>query len=228
MSVRLLTNPTDLQIKQLVKVFHEANKRGKPRVSWFSVTSNNSKVFFLFALKDEALVEPFLEALVKNTFAGGQVYVVETSDEGIVGAGLWFGPGQTSLRSEEQRQAGWNQLMERLDDSTRKWFIDVALESSLHNIPDLYYGQGGQEAAYHLQLFAVLPTCQKKGYGKALMRHVEDKAKSEGADVVLQAIGDRNVPMYKAFGYELVGVGPFVMPEGMGDPWPINCFRKRF
>ncbi|KAK7062907.1 hypothetical protein VNI00_000405 [Paramarasmius palmivorus] len=141
----------DLQIKQLVKVFHEANKRE----------------FLLFALKDEALVEPLLEAMVKCTVAGGQVYVVETSDEGIVGAGLWFGPGQISLGS-------------------------LQLGSSLHNIPDSYYGKGGQEAAYHLQLFAVLPTCQKKGYGKALMRHVEDKAKSEGADVVLQTVGDKN------------------------------------
>ncbi|EEB97637.1 hypothetical protein MPER_03006, partial [Moniliophthora perniciosa FA553] len=51
---------------------------------------------------------------------------------------------------------------------------------------------GGQKAAYHIQLFGVLPQCQRKGYGKALLHHIEEKAKSEGADVVLEAAGTRN------------------------------------
>ncbi|ESK88655.1 acetyltransferase [Moniliophthora roreri MCA 2997] len=211
MSVRLLENPNDQQVKEIVKVFHEANKRK----------------FFLFALKDESLVEPFIEAMVRGTVIGGQLYVVETPD-GIVGATLWFGPGQISLGSEEQRQAGWNQLMEKLDDATRRWFVDVFLASSLHDVPDKLYGQGGQKAAYHLQLFGVLPQCQGKGYGKALLHHVEEKAKSEGVDVVLETVGLKNVPMYKAFGYDLLGCGSFVLPEGLGDPFPVHCFRKRF
>ncbi|KAJ7437814.1 hypothetical protein B0H11DRAFT_1935662 [Mycena galericulata] len=84
---------------------------------------------------------------------------------GIVGVGLWFGPGQKFLSSAEQRNAGWNQTMEVLDDSCRKWwdnvrnlvFSSIISESQLEQflsladtVPHKLYGPGQQVASYHL------------------------------------------------------------------------------
>jgi len=53
--------------------------------------------YFLSALGDESLVEPFLLAHVKAAAIGGQIYAALLVDVGIVGVALWFGPGQKFL-----------------------------------------------------------------------------------------------------------------------------------
>jgi hypothetical protein len=54
--------------------------------------------YFLSALGgDKSLVEPFLLGHIKATVIGGQLFVAELPGTGIVGVGLWFGPGQKFL-----------------------------------------------------------------------------------------------------------------------------------
>ncbi|KIJ44005.1 hypothetical protein M422DRAFT_169003 [Sphaerobolus stellatus SS14] len=45
-------------------------------------------------------------------------------------------------------------------------------------MPEKYYGPGKQLDSYHLQLFGVLPEYQRKGYGTALVKFVENRVHS--------------------------------------------------
>ncbi|KAJ6504630.1 hypothetical protein C8R47DRAFT_1174601 [Mycena vitilis] len=186
-SVRHAVEPTDQEIQEATRVLHEAF----------------GKRYFLGALRDESLVEPFLLAHVKATVIGGQIFIAELPGTGIVGVGLWFGPGQKFLSSPEQRSAGWDQTMQVLDDDSQRWwdnFLTITDE-----VPEKLYGPGQQLASYHLQTFGVLPEHQKKGYGMAIMRAVEEKAKLTSTDIVLETMGDGAVPIYKKMGFEVLG-----------------------
>ncbi|KAJ7817842.1 hypothetical protein B0H14DRAFT_2840954 [Mycena olivaceomarginata] len=166
------------------------------------------KRYFLPALgKDQSLVEPFLLAHVKATIIGGQLFVAELPGTGIVGVALWFGPGQKFLSSNEQRNAGWNQTMEVLNDACQKWWDNFL--SLADTVPDRLYGPGQQLASYHLQTFGVLPEHQKKGYGMALMT----AAKLTSTDIVVETMGETAV------------LGPEVIKTPGGEA-KAYCFRK--
>ncbi|KAJ7482370.1 hypothetical protein B0H11DRAFT_2232567 [Mycena galericulata] len=132
-SVRHAVQSTGQEIREATRVLHEAF----------------GKKYFLPALGgDQSLVEPFLLAHVKATVIGGQLFLAELPGVGIVGVGLWLGPGQKFLSSAEQRNAGWNQTMEVLDDSCRKWWDNFL--SLADTVPHKLYGPGQQVASYHL------------------------------------------------------------------------------
>lgn len=134
------------ETREATRVLHEAF--GKSVSHYFSSLAFSSEPdsleYFLPALGDDrSLVEPFLLAHVKATIIGGQLFIAELPGTGIVGVALWFGPGQKLLSrfvragyitsgvqyrrvfSDEQRNAGWNQTMEVLNDACRKWWDNV-------------------------------------------------------------------------------------------------------
>ncbi|KAJ7625227.1 hypothetical protein DFH06DRAFT_740809 [Mycena polygramma] len=206
-SVRHAVEPTDQEIREATRVLHEAF----------------GKRYFLSALGgDESLVEPFLLAHVKATVIGGQLFLAELPGTGIVGVGLWFGPGQKFLSSDEQRNAGWNQTMQVLDEASQRWWDDFLTITD--EVPEKLYGPGQQLASYHLQTFGVLPEHQKKGYGMAIMHAVEDKAKLTSTDIVLETMGDGAVPIYKKMGFEVLGPEVIKTPHGEANGY---VFRKR-
>ncbi|KAJ7465269.1 hypothetical protein FB451DRAFT_1370112 [Mycena latifolia] len=185
-SVRHATNPTELEIQEAAKVLHEAFQRQ----------------YFLSVLGgDETLVEPFLLAHVRATILGGQLYIAQLPDAQLVGIAL-----------EDQRNAGWNQTMQVLDETTQKC------------IPERLYGPGQKLAAYHLQTFGVLPEHQKKGYGMALMSAVEEKAKLTSNNMVLETMDEARIPIYKKLGFEVSGPETVKTPNGQVNAY---CFRKR-
>ncbi|KAF9260761.1 hypothetical protein L218DRAFT_871892, partial [Marasmius fiardii PR-910] len=146
------------QICQTVKVIHEAFNRE----------------FFLPALGDRSLVEPFVECMVRATVVGGQLWIIDSPDTGIVASGLYFGPGQRSFGSEDQKKQGFNNLMGKLDMEKRKWFTEYFITEMLHNVDEIH-GTGVQDQNYYLQLLGVLPEYQGKGIAKSLLSHVEAK-----------------------------------------------------
>ncbi|KAL0579920.1 hypothetical protein V5O48_002091 [Marasmius crinis-equi] len=164
--------------------------------------------------------------MVRATLVGGQLYVVEAPQAGIMGVGLYFGPGQDLFVNEEQKEQGFNQLMQRVNEDARRWFTEYFIEEMLHKIVDPVYGQGVQHGNYHLQLFGVSPDHQRKGVGKALLRHVEEKARSEGRDVVLETFTPGNVAIYEKMGYEVQG-NTHPKHPAFPDDKKIWCLRKR-
>ncbi len=48
-------------------------------------------------LKTPSLMSEFNRAAIHAALVGGQLYVAELPDDGIVGAAIWYGPGEAFL-----------------------------------------------------------------------------------------------------------------------------------
>jgi len=186
-TVRLLENPTGEEIRRTLDVLDEAF----------------NKKYFLSALGDPSLPREILQVHIDTALIdkGGLVYVAETPEDGIVGSAIWFGPGHKFLATEAQKQAGWYQLMDKLQKPYRDWW-DYFLAIYDEYTSDVF-GPGVKLAGYHLQLFGVHPNHQRKGYGTAMIQLVEAKAKAVGVCTCLETAGTSAVPVYRSLGFEV-------------------------
>lgn len=135
--------------------------------------------------------------------AGSEVYIAETESQPpeIVGVATWHGPGSAFLSTEEQRAAGWDQMVSRLGKDQQEWFgywLPLYDEYVTRE-----FGEGTKLASYHLQLLGVHPSHQRQGISSALVKVGEEKAKARGVAVCIETIGNTAVPFYRACGYDI-------------------------
>lgn len=157
---------------------------------------------------DPTLVEALMRTHITTAVYGGEVYYAESSSGDVLGVAVWFGPGQRFLDTEGQRQAGWYQLMERLDQKSRDWW--KYFNSTYNDAAERVFGDGAKVAAYHLQMFGVIPERQRQGIGSGLINFVEEKAKAINVDLCLETVGPEDVvtrviDLYGGMGFTLKG-----------------------
>ncbi|KAH9914399.1 uncharacterized protein BXZ73DRAFT_106643 [Epithele typhae] len=114
---------------------------------------------------------------------------------------------------KEQREAGWDDVMAKLDDRCRTWWpkflaeYDALVESVL--------GEGVKLGAWHLQLIGIRQSCQRHGAGRALLEAVEAVAREEKVPSCLETTaGGTGEKIYEAFGYTMQGAGPVTWTNG--------------
>ncbi|KAL1949595.1 hypothetical protein VTO73DRAFT_8476 [Trametes versicolor] len=176
---------------------------------------------------DKALQEPFLLAHLTAALAAGEgeIHVVALDGVGPVGVALWFGPGHKFLDSDAQRNAGWNEIMGKLESKYRDWWTtflnqyDELVEGSL--------GPGVKLAGYHLQVIGVSPAHQRKGAAGALMSYAQAKARAAKVPTLLETVGATNVTIYKALGYTQAGSGPIGAPPPYPGTFEMFVFIKQ-
>ncbi|KAF8583588.1 hypothetical protein K439DRAFT_1661199 [Ramaria rubella] len=206
-TVRQLINPTKPEIESTVKVLSEAFQYA---------------VFLTELGGDKSLVPVLLKTHVTAALIEGEVYVAEMEEKGIVGVAVWFGPGQKFLDTGAQRSAGWDQLMRRLDKKYSSWW-DYYVEA-YNAFCERSLGAGFKRNAYHLQLYGVLPECQRGGIGRALMDEVGKKAMLERIPLCVETDAS-NVAKYESMGFVVCGEE---MLQGIsGRNMPIYCLSKQ-
>ncbi|CDO74669.1 hypothetical protein BN946_scf184828.g9 [Trametes cinnabarina] len=196
-TVREVTSPSEAELDGYVKLLAEA----------FHYR------FFAGGLGgDESLQEPMMHAHIAAALVNGEgeVHVAELPQVGPVGAAVWFGPGHKFLDTDAQRNAGWNQLMERLPTQYREWWTTFLKQYD--ELVDKTVGANVKLSGYHLQLIGVHPDHQKKGVGSTLMKYAESKAHAARVPTLLETVGSMNVQIYKSLGYEVAGSGPISVP----------------
>ncbi|KAL7279268.1 hypothetical protein ACG7TL_007109 [Trametes sanguinea] len=130
---------------------------------------------------------------------GGDKSLQEPIIHAHVAAALVDGEGHKFLETEAQRNAGWNQLMDRLPTQYREWWSTFLKQYD--ELVDKTVGASVKLGGYHLQLIGVHPDHQKRGVATALMKYAENK-----------------VQIYKSLKYEVAGSGPIsVPPPGPAD-----------
>ncbi|KLO11092.1 hypothetical protein SCHPADRAFT_942348 [Schizopora paradoxa] len=123
----------------------------------------------------------FVSSVVKAGVIGGEVYVAEDTSGVIVGASVWFTPGQDFLDSEEQRSAGYDKIMAKLAETSPKmsaWWTEYfnrhAAETFKNAFGDSHYGVN----CWHLYLVGVQPSLQRRGIATALMDDAEARIRA--------------------------------------------------
>lgn len=168
--VRLLEHPTDEEIEEATAVAVRSFPWDNIAIS---MTGNKPELFsHIYRMQ-------FGAARV-----AGRTYVVSPQDsDKILAAGLWFGPGTTMMKTEEQRAAGYNQFLDMLDETTRHWWTFEYREAL--KAVDAAYGKEGILPSWYANLIATDPEHQGKGYGTLLVQAGIRSAKEDNTFAAL-------------------------------------------
>ncbi|KAF5340220.1 hypothetical protein D9611_007958 [Ephemerocybe angulata] len=175
----------------------------------------------------EGLNELQLRACVGAASIGGTIHVAvlpheEGKEEEIVGAAVWFAPGQVLNSTAEQRAVGWDQFMQAGSEGLRKWWNDYFIpllikhtaDPTIYGGPSIYPTQ-----TWDLHLFATLPTYQRRGVARALIAHAEALARESGAMLVLETATELDVMIYERMGFEVRRRVEVQSPVGEARLW---------
>ncbi|KAI9000437.1 acyl-CoA N-acyltransferase [Trametes punicea] len=176
---------------------------------------------------DRSLQEPMMRAHLAPALVNGsgEVHVAELPDVGAVGVAIWFRPGHTYLDSDAQRNAGWNELMDRLPTQYSDWWATFLKEYD--ELAEKTIGREVKRGGYHLQLIGVVPEYQRKGIGTALIRYAENKAHALKVPTTIETIGAFNVRIYQSLGYKVAGSGHLTSPPPADGTFEMFVFIKQ-
>ncbi|RDB15005.1 hypothetical protein Hypma_003724 [Hypsizygus marmoreus] len=204
LTVRWLKNPSEAEITRIIDVLETAFDNNDPFTDF--LTGGN-----------RSLVRPQFAANARAAALGGEIEVatlgLQPSD--IVGVGIWFGPGQAPMSTQEQREAGWDAFITNLSADLNKWWLEYLLPT-LGRLADESLGPGFKLKQWHLHLFGVVPEHHGKGVGKALMAFAEERTKADGVSIVLETTTDVDIIIYKRLGFEIKGQVTVTSPK-FGD-----------
>jgi len=174
-------------------------------------------------------------SVIKAGLIGGEVYVAEDVRGNIIGSTVWFGPGQDLLLSEEQSNAGFNQLMNKLaseDPDMLNWWKEYFIPSSTKFTTEAYGSPQYRLNSWYLFMIGVLPSCQRRGVGSAMIDHTEAKIKSSpdaSEETKRMTVGTEThaaLAFYKRLGFIEKGVMELKSVAAMNETIPMWCLSK--
>ncbi|KAI0917923.1 hypothetical protein AcV5_002732 [Taiwanofungus camphoratus] len=149
---------------------------------------------------DTNLIAPFLRASLGAAAIAGEIWVASHEDMDIAGVVSWWGPGRTFLDSPDQAEAGLNQMFALIPRDLSKWWSEYMLPK-FETQSNTALGADTRKNAYNVFSFGVHPDHQNKGIGKALLNVILERASVEQKLVTLETGGDKNIAMYKKWGF---------------------------
>jgi len=186
MSLRLLSNPTDSEIDQIVDVCIRAYEGD---VVIRSMTGNKPE-----------LEGSLFRAMLTAGRLEGAIYVIEAEDsKAIVSMGLWFGPGTSLFKSEEQRALGWNTFWGSLSPEDLDWW--AYLNNATDGMVDRSVGREKLLDCWYASLLATDPKYQRRGYASSVVRAVCNRGIEEGKLVALGTQNEENAQWYRNLGF---------------------------
>lgn len=144
---------------------------------------------------------------------GGEVWVAGFDEHDISAVAIWFGPGQDFLSTEEQRQAGFNDIYKQFPPELQRWWTEYYFPR-YNELKDSTLGKGTKLNSWQLQLLATKPECEGKGLATALIRVIQDRANKENVGMCLETTTDENITFYKKRGFVLRGAVQIVGSHG--------------
>ncbi|THH08334.1 hypothetical protein EW146_g9029 [Bondarzewia mesenterica] len=192
----------------------------------------------------ESLVPALHRAQIRAALIGGRVYVAEVAEvnDAIVGAAVWFGPGEDLLGSPGQAEAGFNQFMEALgkrDPDMPAWWMTYVRVHSSGFLPK--YSAFTTEAlgdarfkhdGWHLQLIGVVPAYQRHGVGSALVAFVEQQTKNDAEaprsslKMSVETETESALMFYKSLGFIERGRTTIESTQKLAVTVPMWCLSK--
>lgn len=173
-------------------------------------------------------------SVVKAGLIGGEVCVAEDA-RGFIGSIVWFGPSQDLLLSEEQCNAGFNQLMNKLssrDPDMLTWWTEYFIPTSSKFTSEAYGSPQYRRDSWYLFMIGVRPSCQRRGVGTAMVEHTEAKIRDsvdftkESKRMTVGTDTHGALAFYTRLGFVEKGVMQLQSVAAMNEATPMWCLSK--
>ncbi len=154
-----------------------------------------NRYFFPESENRRKLFTEYLQFRLRFAIKYGEVYVSSPDFEGIA---AWFPPGTSDITYVRVARTGGLGLF---------WLLGIGNVLKMNRVASHATRMRKQhlpEPHWHLFPIAVHPKHQGKGYASALMRPMLDRIQSEGLPCFLETQNERNVSLYKHFGFEVL------------------------
>ncbi|KIJ53314.1 hypothetical protein M422DRAFT_25717 [Sphaerobolus stellatus SS14] len=200
--VKFLEQLTDTQLEEIVQLCTRA------------FHGDISHAAFLG--RDWDLHSEFFRAIMRATVLEGRLYVVTLgpeSEERIVSTASWFGNGVALFGSEEQRSLGFNDFFEKLSSETQHWWNHTYAERITKFDKSLFTEEELAKRWWCFNL-ATNPEHENKGYARALIKAMHQKASSEGTFIGLATAPEINVKKYLSMGFRERGYERLPVSDG--------------
>ena len=124
----------------------------------------------------------------------GKVYAAENG----AGASIWLKPNETEITPERAIEGGFAALPEAMgEDAFNRFFTALSFGDTYHKLDT-------PEPHWYTMVVGVDPAFQGRGYGKALLDPVLNRARDTGMPVYLETAQPNNVAFYQKLGFRLL------------------------
>ncbi|KAH9843599.1 uncharacterized protein C8Q71DRAFT_729183 [Rhodofomes roseus] len=208
-TVRRVYDVTDAQLEELA--------------SLFILNMNDDLAAISICGGDRSLMGTMARAMIRAATLDGEIYTAAEQSDRILGYAVWMPPGQDLLSTPEQRKLGWDDFFEHVSQRGKDWFTKTyATEVSAFMAG--IFGPTGKVDSWYLNIIMVHPDYHRRGIATKLVDVVRSKAAANGDTMALSTSSTRNVPIYKALHFDLVGEK--MIPSPWGD-WPLYVFIQK-
>jgi len=142
-----------------------------------------------------------------------QVFVAGIGPDDVSGVAVWFGPGQEAFSTEEQRAAGYTELMASFSSEHRKWWSEK-FGAAVEACAAAALAPAHKKDTWYLQLIGVHPKRQRQGIARALIHAVEELAAPSRTLLTLETPTAVNVAIYERLRFSLRGQTLVTSPWG--------------
>ncbi|KAI0345005.1 hypothetical protein BDW22DRAFT_983330 [Trametopsis cervina] len=179
-----------------------------------------------------ALLSNCNRAQIRAALVGGLVYVAETESGDIVGAAVWFGPGQGLLESEGQAAQGFTQFIGDLGAAYPEmpaWWMSYFLPAYGAFNDKAHGGPEYKHSGWHLQLLGVRAGFHRRGIGSSLVKFIEKTAANslEGSKhLTVETETEGALAFYKSLGFVVRGETLIQSEKKMSSTVPMWTLAK--
>lgn len=199
-TLREVEHPSDELIEAFVKLYLDLMKDTSPAMP--SLCGG-----------DLSLADLMAHGELRAGALAGEIFAAFNEKEEMVGYALTMPPGRQLYDSEEQRELGHNEFLEKLSEEGKEYYrtsmAEFAEWSAKTTAPITVLN------SYFVHLLMVREEYQGKGIGTGIINLIKDKAAKNGDPVGLATDVPNNVEVYRHMGFK-VG-GPKAMPSPWGD-----------
>ncbi|KAH9926394.1 uncharacterized protein B0H18DRAFT_1118898 [Fomitopsis serialis] len=175
------------------------------------------------------LLPILMRSIIKATWlceGAGETYVATDENGTLVGYSQWIPPGRDLWDSEDQRQCGYYDFMERMSEEGNNYFKQSLGNEFPKYLDDSFGMPQSQYKTHFCNLAMVRPDYQNKGIMTAMFRMAYERAKQTGATLALSAGDKNNIVVYEHIGMKVVGHRTFQSPWGEWSSWAFAWETK--
>ncbi|TFY58707.1 hypothetical protein EVG20_g8047 [Dentipellis fragilis] len=174
---------------------------------------------------NRALVDPSFRSRIRAGIHSGTVYLAQDKSDRILAFAVCSGPGKSMYSTQEQRELGYDQLVNDMSPETRDWLKNTYAPKVSGILSEEVLGVTSIDA-WFVNLLVTDSAFKRQGLARAVLDAVDQRHRQAIADktaVALCANKEIFRDIYLRLGFQVKGQVDMPSPAGT---WPIFALTR--